>query len=191
MDDIRCFLALELGAFFTEELQVLIQKMKNNAPSGAKWVEPAAAHLTLHFFGSLDRESVDSVIAEFGPRLTACRPFDLYLKGTGCFPNARAPRVLWAGIEGDLGRLSDLKATVDEAVKTLGLQAEEREFKPHLTLARLRNPAPAGDTLRAGTGFLTRRAYRVDHATLFRSDLQSSGPRYTPLCRFDFEKSAA
>ncbi|MBI4550606.1 MAG: RNA 2',3'-cyclic phosphodiesterase [Candidatus Omnitrophica bacterium] len=185
----RCFLALELGAHYREELTSLIQGMRG-ALREAKWVDPASAHLTLHFFGSIDPAAVKSFSAELEPALKRLAPFDLLLKGVGCFPSETAARVLWTGIEGDLARLNRLKESVDETLRRLDLKIEDRTFKPHLTLARLRHPQAAVRALRAGSDFVTESKYRADHAVLFRSELRPTGAHYIPLRHFPFQATA-
>jgi 2'-5' RNA ligase len=55
--------------------------------------------------------------------------------GCGFFPNPRAPRVFWIGIEGG-PKLTSLAAVVDEKLARQDIPKEEHAYTPHLTLAR-------------------------------------------------------
>ena len=66
------------------------------------------------------------------------RPFSLEVGGVGAFPNARAPKVVWAGIKESI-ELTKLQKSVDERLSSIGLEAETRPFTPHLTLCRIKS----------------------------------------------------
>ncbi len=112
-------------------------------------------------------------------------PFVIELNGFGVFPDNRLPRVLWIGIDGALDDLATLAECVGCAVVPLGFPQEDRPFRPHLTVARVkrdhREVGRALDTLGVFTAPFLCGQLPVERVTLFKSDLRPSGAVYTKL----------
>lgn len=131
----RLFIALDLPTDLREALSPLLQE---KIP-GAKWVSSETLHLTLRFLGECPEETLAEL--RTGLKGISCPPFSLALKGVGTFPNPQRARVLWAGLETG-PELYALQNQVESLAQALGFQAETKTFSPHLTLARLKYPAP-------------------------------------------------
>jgi RNA 2',3'-cyclic 3'-phosphodiesterase len=129
-------LRLFVGIGFPPELKLRLSLLNAGLP-GARWVDPANYHLTLRFIGEVD-EGVAADVDDALMRLRA-RRFDLQFAGIGVFGNGR-PRQLWVGVERN-SELSALRDKVEQALTRAGLPPEARKFAPHVTLARLHNPA--------------------------------------------------
>jgi len=102
---------------------------------GARWVDPGNFHLTLRFIGEVDEGQagdIDQTLAQ----VRALR-FELRLAGVGQF----GMRMLWVGVDKS-PPLLQLKDKVDRALMRAGLGPDDRRFAPHVTLARLNQPAP-------------------------------------------------
>jgi 2'-5' RNA ligase len=105
--------------------------------------------------------------------------------GLGCFPNANRPRILWAGLAGDLRPLEELRKAVDDGFAAVGFDGEDRPFQAHLTIGRVSElnavgrkelaEAMAGDSER---DFGEWELGRVD---LMESVLSPQGATYTTL----------
>jgi len=129
-------LRLFVGIGFPPELKLRLSLLCSGV-QGARWVDPGNFHLTLRFIGEIGGD-VAANIDEGLARLRA-RRFTLQLAGTGIFGGDK-PRSLWVGVE----RCAELVALRDKVEQTLirvGLMPEPRKFSPHVTLARLHNPA--------------------------------------------------
>lgn len=178
----RLFIAAELGASITRGAERLIGRLKEHAPE-AKWVKPENAHLTLAFLGEAPEERVPQIRAVLSEVASRHPPLDLAAEGGGAFGAPLRPRVLWVGIGGQVAALSAVQADLQQALRPLGFEPEERRFHAHLTLARSRDPR--GDPGLAGcVEPLTKVAVgeaRVAQLVLFQSQLTPAGPRYTPL----------
>ena len=145
-------LRLFVGIGFPPALKLQLSLLRSGVP-GAKWVDPGNFHLTLRFIGETD-EVVAADIDDALIRLRA-RRFTLQLAGTGVFGDR--PRSLWVGVERS-PELVALRDKIEQALIRAGLPPEQRKFAPHVTLARLHNPAL--DQLR---GFLAANArFRAD-----------------------------
>jgi RNA 2',3'-cyclic 3'-phosphodiesterase len=107
---------------------------------------------------------------------------EVSVRNLGWFPNPHHPRVFWAGVDGGEG-LRTLAAATDEATSRLGLSREEREFRPHLTLARLKaGPTPL-ESIRRGVASLDSQDFGVFRPAGFVLYLSSQG-KYTSLAEF-------
>jgi 2'-5' RNA ligase len=194
VDKIRSFLAVDFRGFFRDDLDPLIGALQKQIPD-VKWIRPEAAHITLHFFGSISQETVDAIARVLEPAFATQPSFSVSLAGLGAFPAWRHPRVFWVGLAGQVEELKKLQKLAVPLLGAIGVGTESREFKPHLTLGRAREGRPharAGAPPPEGNlDFRSREAFRVEEAVLFRSDLSPQGPRYTPLLRFPLHGARA
>ena len=185
---IRVFIALELPAKSKQTLAEVIQKPRTELPNGVGWVNPSGIHLTLKFLGDIDSSSVAGILEAMR---SAVKPkqgerFGLRLSGLGVFPNPEQPRVLWAGLDGDLAALRSLQERVDQSVSQLGFAKERRPFTPHLTIGRVRNGATSELRRRVG-GFLATthieagESWQPDAIHLIQSTLTPEGAVYSHL----------
>jgi 2'-5' RNA ligase len=185
----RLFLALDLPHDVRDAIGRARRDLEPRLP-GWRWTRAEGVHVTLRFLGEVD----DSRLADLAPRweraaLAATGPISLEVRGLGCFPSSRRPRVLWVGVaeEPDRGRLRALAAATEREARAAGFAAEERGFRPHATLARaVAGPASAPPEAEWSFG----RAW-IESLTLFRSDLGPGGARYTALATFPLGGAAA
>lgn len=182
----RLFVAAEVPAELRLRLAAVQADLKD-LPLRVRWVRKEAMHLTFAFLGELPPARLEPIEQALGrPEADPVGPFRLTVRGLGTFPAGGRPRVIWAGIGGDLGAARRLKAALDAALLPLGFPAEEREFRPHLTLGRVvesRGPGawrPILDPL-AATEF---GSFDVGDFFLYESRLLPQGAQYSALRRF-------
>jgi RNA 2',3'-cyclic 3'-phosphodiesterase len=150
---------------------------------GVKWVEPRGMHLTLKFLGEVDEKLLPGIHGGLTAACEGIGPFAIRLRGTGVFPNARRPRVYWAGIEGPPSLL-ELQARVDGEMQRLGFPAEEHPFRPHLTLARIKEPIGKQRMTDALLSYsLESEPADVRELLLMRSHLSGESAHYEPVRR--------
>jgi 2'-5' RNA ligase len=148
-------------------------------------------HLTLHFLGHLPRSDVEQLEAALAPTVLRHQRFRLAAQGVGAFPDIRRPRVVWAGIGGDLPKLIALQADLGEALRQAGVTVEDR-FHAHLTLGRVRRPLKAQERTMLGDwsarwARVTFGDVPVDRIRLMRSQLGGGPPKYTTVATFDLQ----
>lgn len=131
---LRLFVAIDLPA----EVKETICGLRTRLP-GVKWLGSEQHHLTLRFIGDADQALYSRIRTNLSAVSTPS--FFLSLRGVGCFPPKRDPRVLWVGVDRSEALL-DLRNQVEKALLLSGLEPEGRSFSPHITIARLRE-APA------------------------------------------------
>lgn len=184
----RTFCAIELGDEVRERLAEHAQQLRQKNPqASASWTKPENVHLTLKFFGNISKEKLTR-ISEAAARVgSTFSPFQIRIGGTGVFPRRSRPQVLWIGIEDSSGRLSDLQQRLEEEFAREGFPKENRGYRPHLTIARLRRPEDARQLAEAHIqtkfGLTT---IRVNEFVLFRSQLSPKGSIYTVISKHGF-----
>lgn len=182
--DLRLFWALELPTPVRDDLALLQRELKRSG-ADVRWVRPEGIHLTLKFLGRTRRELVPELIAAAGKAASACPPLSLAARAVGAFPRPAQPRVVWAGLEGDLAELSRLAAELSRAMAGVGFAPDKRPFSPHLTLGRVKSGRDKQALGRAmalaadhsGPGFIAR------ELILFRSILAPAGAEYSVIDR--------
>ncbi len=185
---VRVFVALDLPVAAKDILRRTIQQVGGDLPAGVRWVDPDGIHLTLKFLGDVDAGSLDSLLDTMAKAAEGSLHSSLTLRlaGLGVFPNAREPRVLWAGVEGDLEPLAQLQVLVDEALGNLGFPRERRPFRPHLTLGRVRDQVSPKERREVGrtieqASLAGSHAWEAREVHLIRSTLTPSGAIYDSI----------
>jgi RNA 2',3'-cyclic 3'-phosphodiesterase len=183
---LRLFVALEPPAPVRRQLKLLAAELRRAAGRAARdvrWVLPEQIHLTLQFLGNAPEERLADVQRAVAEAAALARPLSLLVRGAGGFPNARRPRVLWAGVEGEVEALGGLARDLGARLARLGFPPEERPFSPHLTLGRARDGAPGLAGALASLQDRELGSWRAGEVTLFRSHLSTAGARHEPLLR--------
>jgi RNA 2',3'-cyclic 3'-phosphodiesterase len=186
---IRSFLAFELPRQIKQELLGIHDGLKRSSLD-VRWVKPEGVHLTMVFMGDVKDERIPPIMEGLGKVCAHYGPFPMSLRGIGCFPNSRNPRVLWVGVEGDLGRMSRFRDDLQEALLPFGIRPEKKDFRPHLTLGRFKRAGKrAGELeeLLLKHRGLTSPVCSLNELILFRSDLKAGGAVYTKMGSWDLE----
>jgi 2'-5' RNA ligase len=186
MESVRAFIAIELPDAVRAALSQSQNGLKGSTRAPVKWVEPGAIHLTLKFLGNVSASAISDIARSLSEGVKPIAPFRLRLGQTGAFPNPRAPRVVWIGLEGDTTALSTLQQSVELAVVPLGFEREQRRFSAHLTLGRVRDQATPADRRTLGeavSSLVVKRSLPFDVSTvsLMRSTLTREGAIYNRL----------
>ena len=177
---LRLFVGLNLPEAHRDTLAML----ERGIP-GARWVEADNYHITLRFIGEVSESDADDIHTA----LSALRftPFPLALVGVGHFGKLRKARSLWVGVE-PADPVRHLHAKIESAIVRAGFPRDERRFRPHVTLARIK-----GETGHHLANFLSEHgdfrtpAFSIRSFQLFRSQLTRSGPVYETLCTYEAE----
>lgn len=187
--NIRVFLAIEPPENVLQEMIRLQEKLKQEISGRISWTRPQGQHLTLKFFGDISKEDVNNICATVQKRIVAEAKFNLKIEKLGVFPDARRPRVLWCGVKGDVGQLINLQKKLDGDFAALGFPEEDRSFKAHLTLARIKDPRELmgmSEALKKYNLFIAGE-FTCDKLFLFQSNLTPQGAVYTKLAEFSLK----
>ncbi len=181
----RCFIAVELPEEAKNELRRLQQQIKNSRGSDLKASFTKDFHITLKFLGELTPPKAEEVKKKLG----SCRfkKITTALDGLGVFPGESNIRVVWAGVKPE-DEILKLQKDVDEA-----LQADfgkEKDFKAHITLARVKHIGDKEGFLRMLKNTAVGKIkFEVSEFKLKRSVLGGSeGPAYEDLEAYGSQK---
>lgn len=180
----RLFTAVDLPPAVIGNLSRLVDQLRPYAR--LRWQTADHFHITTKFIGEWPAERLEELAGALG-EMPSRQPFRVRVRGLGWFPNERAPRVFWAGIEAEAG-LRELARQTEDTLLQLGIAREDRNYSPHLTLARIKEPVPL-EALRKAVAALPSQdfgEYTADRFFLYLSELRPGGSVYTKLKEFPF-----
>jgi 2'-5' RNA ligase len=185
---IRTFVALLVPPAWAEYLGEVSRDLATRS-GGLSWVKPGNIHLTIRFLGDLG-ESGARRVSESVTRSAARVPAPLArLGGLGAFPNLARPRVLWVGLAEGAEAAVSLARTVNDALQRDGFGPPDKPFRPHLTLARVREGARGLDAIRSAVLPPPPGPALLDRVAVMKSDLHPTGSRYTALAEVRLKPS--
>lgn len=179
----RIFIAVDISDEARDAAAGYIEVLSKRFPDiPVKWEKPEKLHLTLKFLGSTEEEVVESIREIVDRAAKQVEPFEIRITGTGAFPSVKSPRVLWWGVEEPTGTMKQLAKDIDNECARHGFEPEKRSFKPHLTLARIRDPRVAGDVGKAhAESEFAVVSYICKEIVVYESHLGRGGSTYTKL----------
>ena len=179
----RTFIAIKIdpGESLLGVLNACRKELSNER---IRWVRPDNIHITLKFLGDTPHEQIPEITDKIRQIAMEHPNFQLTFKGIGIFRNLQQPRVLWMGIESN-PVLSEIKRDLEHKLQPFGFEPENREYRPHLTLGRIKNLVTS-----TGLEQLLRRfkdqvfqVSEINDIIYYESILKPSGPEYTVLSR--------
>jgi 2'-5' RNA ligase len=178
---VRSFVAfdIESEAVMKKLADVQTQLVKTSAD--LRVVEPENIHVTMRFLGDVRMESVEKIYDAMKKALFV--PFDVRIQGVGAFPDARYPRVVWAGITQGANDLRSISSQLEPHLTALGFAPDPKGFSPHLTIARVRS---ARNKMELAKFIVDRQTFdfgtiRAACLRLKKSVLTPRGPIYSTL----------
>jgi 2'-5' RNA ligase len=183
----RGFVAVPLPETIRNEAAAVVERLRGCAE--VRWTATANLHLTLKFLGNVEPRVLPALAAGLAGVARTAVPFEIELQGAGAFPRVDRPQVVWIGVVGGQEALAALAAGVDRACADAGFSREERPFRAHLTLGRVKPASGAGDLparLRSLCD-VPLGAARIERFELMQSTLTPRGPVYSVVESFLLE----
>jgi 2'-5' RNA ligase len=178
----RLFTGIDVPYEMKRNLELLLELLRPTAR--IQWSSLDNLHITTKFIGEWDHERLSELKQALDG---APRPAELKIafRGLGWFPNPHHPRVFFVGIAAP-PELATLARATDEACANLGIAAEKREFHPHLTLARIRQPTDLYPLQQAVAGLpgVDFGAFTARQFHLYSSEPRPGGSIYTKLASY-------
>ncbi len=176
----RIFIAVELD---TALHQAVVDTQTRLEAAGAKvrWIRPGNLHFTLRFLGEITPAQVALAKVATREAVNGIAPFTISLRSLGAFPSFQRPQVVWIGVEEGAQELQALADRVQARLLHHRFPPEDRPFRPHLTLARIRDSRQWGDIVRALIQYrdVLVGTQQVRAVTVMESHLTRQGPVYT------------
>lgn len=136
----RLFLAVTLPEALQQDIARATAQLRVAAPT-VRWVRPDRLHLTIKFLGERPEDEALRIAAAARRATAELPPVRASLQGTGAFPNFRRPRVVWLGMHPE-APLAAIARRLDAALAPVGVEAESRPFRAHVTLGRIVGAMP-------------------------------------------------
>ncbi len=176
----RIFIAVELDPALHQSV-VDAQRRLETAGARVRWIKPGNLHFTLRFLGEITPAQVALAKVATREAATGSLPFTISLTRLGAFPSLQRPQVVWIGVDDGAQELETLAVRLDDRLAHHRFPLEERRFRPHLTLARVRDAREWGDIVRALTQHqdLPVGSQEVRTMSVMESRLARDGPIYT------------
>ncbi|RLT93494.1 RNA 2',3'-cyclic phosphodiesterase [Ketobacter sp.] len=178
-ETIRCFLGVPLSPPLSAALDLRVQALSACAEAhSVRWVSAVNRHMTLLFLGDQPLAPALKLRAALQP-VCASRPeFTLRSQVVSGFPDANSAIVALEleSADGLQDWLTDIRSVLFGVDTLAGVLANERRYRPHVTLGRLPRgqrwplpPQPCTLTL------------TVQSMVLYQSRLTPTGAQYTAL----------
>ena len=183
----RIFIAVKVEA--GENLLSMISSLKSGlCNESIKWTNPDNIHITLAFLGDTEEEQIKIIGAMLKEKCGGSGKFELMIKGSGVFKNLSDPRVIWTGIEPSENFIR-LNGLVKSGLTEAGIKIEDRPFKPHLTLGRIKKlkDKEVLKTLMDKYQNTEIQKVPVNEVILYESILLHSEPLYKALSKFNLQ----
>lgn len=176
----RAFIALKLAEEIKEELKRILQELEK-AKIDARWVNPKMTHLTLAFLGSIIPDKI-KIISKILEEIThETHSFNLFLSRIDCLPTLYRPRIIFAGLEGDLDKLNILALKIKKLLARERIYFDRRQFFPHITLGRIKRKQNLSNIIKRLK--IKKIAFSAKEIALHKSVLTDKGAIHTILYR--------
>ena len=183
MDGRRIFIALDISDATRAACAAHIEVLRRQFPEvRVGWEKEQKLHITLKFIGNVSERLLDDLRAAIAS--VSGSAFAMRLSPAGVFPSPKRPRVLWIGIDDDTKAVHKLHAGVERACSELGIEPEAKQFHPHITIGRVREPERAKNL--ADVHMQTNIEpveFEVSEIVIYESVLKPTGSEYSALSR--------
>jgi 2'-5' RNA ligase len=185
-EKLRLFVAIPMPETVRNEITGVQQELQRLVSREAvRWTKPEQFHLTLRFLGDVPAERVTALQEAVNAACLGVPALQLRAQGVGFFPNARSPRVIWAGVNDGEGCLVDLQKKIEGAVQPFAEGPSSERFSGHVTIGRVKFlKRPEIEKLAAHAQAVKDRLFgdwTANEVELIRSDLLPAGASHTLL----------
>ena len=188
MPSLRLFIAIETPPDIIPQISAIRDRLRSSS-ADVKWEPDEKLHATLKFLGKADEKLLPEIVSYIEGVGRESAPLLVRYSGVGCFPNRRAPRVIWVGMEDPTETLNRLQEEIESALSHLGFEREDRKFHAHVTLGRVKSDEKVQSLLRMMESItFESQPVEIREVALIKSELKPSGSVYTalktiPLCK--------
>lgn len=177
---LRLFIALEPPVFIKQQLLLL----RRSIP-GAHWQNSDQMHITTNFIGDVDNTSLTLIIAAIAT--IKLELLTLSINGVDYFGSNHQPRVIYAKVTA-IPELMKLNKRINNVLHEIGIETERKKYKPHITLARLKQASfqSVGQFIQT-EGLFRTEIFTLSEFHLLSSKLSPDGSQYIIEESFSFD----
>lgn len=179
----RLFAALVPPPPVLDEAETALADIRGELPD-LRWAPAERMHLTLAFYGDVDERTAERLRERLARATARYGVLALELAGAGAFPSPGKARVFWLGVQGDTEPLVRLAGSLGAAGRRVGLEVDERRYRPHLTVGRARRPCDVRAQVQRLAAYQGQ-AWQAAKIALVRSHL-GPAPRYETVATWPF-----
>lgn len=189
----RIFVAVDISRAAREKAARYIENLKKDFPNlRVGWEKAEKLHLTMKFLGDVDENQLldlfsacDKITLEISKLQFQASDVRCQILGTGVFPNVKRPRILWLGLRDENGILTRINDHLEAECEKYGFEKENRKFKPHLTIGRLREPQISQKLAETHLqNEFEPVEFEVSEIVIYESKLQPTGSIYSKVKTF-------
>lgn len=186
----RIFTAIDVSEEVRDRIAKYIENLRGEFPGvRAGWDKPEKLHITLKFLGEASAEQIEKLKIALEEISKHISNFNLQVSATGVFPSPRNARILWLGLNDETGNLLKLNEMLESECEGIGFARETRSFKPHLTIARLREPQKSRELAKKHlNNKFEPVGFTASEIVIYESRLQPAGSIYSIVSKHDFNK---
>lgn len=177
----RIFVALNIPDEAKDKLFDVVYKL--HPEKNLKWENKDKIHLTLKFVGEIDDNFLPGIINDL-EFLQEYKSQKLRITGFGFFFRFKEPKILWAGLK-FTDELKSIVQRLDDYFTKFGIEKENREFKPHLTLMRIKNNPGDNFINKFKNSKFEPIDFQSNSISLIKSELNPSGSVYTEIKKYN------
>jgi len=144
-----------------------------------RWVGMDALHITLMFLGEVREALVDPLCQVLREVVPVQSPFRIVYRGLGSFPRKGKPRVVYLHIAEGISECRKVHEALTNGIGRI-VEADRRNFIPHLTIARNKDSRIWPDVMKEGKDIAA--SFIAETVVLYRSHLKPNGAEYEELC---------
>ena len=181
----RLFLSIDLPDSLADDVAAVQDRLRD--AEGLRVTDPEQVHVTLKFLGDTDESRLPAVedAVEAAVEDAGVGSFEAEIGGLGVFPSLDYISVVWAGMRRGGDETARLHEAIERETTAIGFDAEDHEFTPHATVARMddaRGKELVQRVVREEDP--TVGSFEVAQVRLKESTLTDAGPVYETVTRF-------
>lgn len=174
---IRTFIALEIPREVLEQISGLIKKELGAQFYNYRWVPPQNLHITIKFIGEIEEKVLEKIVEKLKIDARDFSNLNLEFSKFGFFERNRKPAIFWIGCNFNALLLKFVEY-IEDSLFSLGIQKEEKKFKSHLTLLRLKGDENMEPLSKLNNLTFEEISFKPESITLLKSELTPKGAKY-------------
>lgn len=174
----RAFIAIDLPDEVKNEIHALINLLKKKDKT-THWTSIEKLHVTLKFLGNITQTQSDEIIKQLKLVVQKHEIFQIEFSKLLLLPSKLSPNVI-ALAATPITPLVSLVLDIDHALLSTGIELEQRPFKPHLTIGKIKTKKFVEPKLKDEFHI----KFKATEIKLYESELNQHGAIYTLIQSF-------